>query len=69
MSVPNFRFELGDAVLFTAKNEPGTVAARAEHLGGQIKYLVQRAGGATWINDSALAPAPQAEGDAGGAPQ
>lgn len=63
MSAPNFRFELGDTVLFTAKTERGTIAARAEHLGNQIKYLIQRAGGATWINDSALEPIPPASAE------
>lgn len=66
MSVPNFRFENGDNVLFKTKNELGVVVARAEHLGGQIKYLVQRgAGVTTWINDELLdvPPPPKPEMD------
>ena len=65
MSTPQFRFELGDTVLFKTKSETGTVVARAEHLSNQIKYLVQRPGGATWINDEALELPPAVEESAG----
>lgn len=49
-----FRFELGDEVIFKHKGEKATVVARAEHLGGVVKYLLQRDGGASWANDDAI---------------
>jgi len=54
MSAPNFRFELGQTVLFKTKQSSGPVAARGEFLDGGHKYLVQLAAGAIWINDGAL---------------
>lgn len=53
-----FRFELGDEVIFKHKGEKAVVAARAEHLGGVVKYLLQRDGGASWANDDAIDAVP-----------
>ena len=60
-----FRFELGDSVIFTHRNETVVVVARGEFLGDAVKYLVQRPKRndddeehTIWALDSALAPAP-----------
>lgn len=49
-----FRFKLAADVIFLPKGEKAVVVARAEHLGGAIKYLLQKPSGTAWANDDAV---------------